>query len=533
MALNEGPRLPFGEFVRPPGGLQTQPPITPAEVEPEPVPSVYAAVHTARMDIETLPPFDRQFVRYVWIPPWGDLTWARAISYMLNASVSQAPIIIHPTMRGNGWLVRYDLRLLCAGDPKSARDKLGFWRQAVILNDLAAIDPYFHVARQVPIEKGKDKTQTVVQFSSVPNPQDTLALSAAAVSGAPIYRADWLLEKALTTTDGGKYYDFLGIEKSDKDKTAWQKFLDSLGVKINDFEVISRIVVKKSEVTGKPRLIELDNQPKVRITTASGLFTFTMDASDEEIPNADSDPVENPIQFKATAIEAIGMRRNGMQVYALFSAKNGERQESAPDNVVKDHEVPPPFTARLQPGLSCIRCHGKHDGYQPAVNDLKLAFQRSRLDAFGDLKLIPRSNAEQVQILAGLFAGNPDKPLSRARDDYTEAVWHATGGFEVPKISATISAIQSSYRYASVTPQQACLELGWRVTNKDAAVKLLNRLLPPLPTNDPTSPENIIIALLKGGDTVIRAEFERVFQDLAFRSAEQAPKINLQYRKSL
>ena len=74
----------------------------------QPVPGDW--VGWALADLVTLPEADRESIRYLAIPPWGNEQWVPMMSFALNSSVSQARTIVRPDVVANGWMVRVDMR---------------------------------------------------------------------------------------------------------------------------------------------------------------------------------------------------------------------------------------------------------------------------------------------------------------------------------------------------------------------------------------------------------------------------------------
>jgi hypothetical protein len=122
--------------------------------------------------------------------------------------------------------------------------------------------------------------------------------------------------------------------------------------------------------------------------------------------------------------------------------------------------------------------------------------------------------------LAGLYAGDLNKPIRRARDDYSDAVFRTTGGLSVPNISAIVGGIYNKYHYEMITAEKACYELGYDVP-MGMGVSKLRELLPPLQQDQVgISPEDPIIGALKAGLAVQRYQWEQAYADAAFRAMQ-------------
>lgn len=354
-------------------------------------------------------------------------------------------------------------------------------------------------------------------------------------SQVPIVRYEYLQKKLLTCLDGGLYYEFRGIAPAPAGSglTDQDFFLMTFaGVTQDELKKFSvdprkKIAMFRSRVTGKPRAVVMLSGSGSKVTVNQGIVAITEDMADDDV-DPKADPIRNLKQAKFAATEVFVEMPNGMLAYALFDGK-GKLQRSAPDNVVKDHSVPEPHTARLQPAISCIRCHvrdfdgKKQEGWLPVRNDVAKLLGKD-LDLFGEKPdLGPKF--ETLLEVSGLYAGNFDKPLSRAKDDLAEAVLRLTGvqdddtGSSVNKVHRAIATTYNRYVYDEVTPVVACAELGYRVKEDKEAVALLNRLLPPLPVDEfGISPEDPILGALKVGIPISRLQWDQVYGDAVYRA---------------
>lgn len=521
------------------------------------VPTTELAVSMVVADISSLPEQDRLYQRYIWIP---QPTMARvaSVSYTVNIACSKSVVIVNPTVINGGQLLRWDLRRLAPNTTDT--DKL------IQLWERFQFEPYFHITKSqkdalptnaisVP-SRPEDPIGTIrfkidnqlwfkfpngkmfqwngVSWDKVDNPflnseakistygshcgvEQSVLMQGLMHTNASIVRYDYFITKALSTLDGGMYYDFVGIEKNPVGKTAQEAFLESLGA---DEDVVKklrsdqRVAMFRSNVTGKPRRIDAFQGSGIRPGSGTGLITITYDLSNENV-DPSSDPIRNLLDFKDDAREVIAERPNGLHIFALF-AGDGSLQDSAPDNIVKDHTIPAPHTARLQSAISCIRCHGPHDGLQPFENDVQKMLS-GLLDVFGDTKS-NGSIPETLDRLAGLYAGDLTKPINRSKDDYSDAVYKATSGMTVSAVSAAVSDIYADYNYKLVDATKACEELGFDVSESQS-VKLMTKLVPPLQQDEiGISPEDPIIGALKAGLKVNRYQWEQVYGDAALRS---------------
>jgi hypothetical protein len=520
-------------------------------------PTPMDAVALALADISTLPIEEQPFQRYVWIPD-GDRDKIAVMNYAINLAISHASVLVQPVLVSEGRLMRWDLRRLAPRDGQYATLH-ALWEEL-------AFEPYFHITKTtadaLPIgaaqiesrfddppgslrfqvgnqlffkspsniffkfqnnrwekqEKEVEITRVVAYGSHVGLEQGVM-LQGLSQSNAAVVRYDFLAVRALSTIDGGLYYKFAGIEANPAKGTAQDAFLQTLGA---DEELVAqlrsdqRAALFRSGVTGKPRRVDAFTGSGIRPGSGTGLITVTHDTADNDT-DPRSDPIRNLLNLKDQAREIIAAKPNGLHIFALFDT-NGALQDEVPPNIAIDHSVPAPHTGRIQCAISCIRCHGPEEGIKPFRNEVQTMLS-GLLDVFGDLSSrdqIP----DQLDRLAGLYAGDLNKPLQRARDDYTDAVFRATGGMSVPEVSSKLSDIYGDYVYREVDAFTACIELGFLVP-RDNAVYYLNQILPPLQQDIVgISPEDPIIGALKAGLKVNRNQWEGVYADAAFRALQ-------------
>jgi len=463
-----------------------------------------AAVQAALEDLSSLPPSERSSQSYIWIPAWMPPESLKIVSGALNLALSRSEAIYRPIalrLKLGGFILRYDARMLT-----NTTEELRNLES--VRASLSIHEPYLHANRD-----------GVIAFGYHTGSQAMSELAQQTESAIPLVRADWFIRYAVSNLDGGRYYDFQAIERKPKKGTAEQAWYDSLGAREADLNATQRSLIDRSAVTGKQRRIDCLPQLRIRPGAAAGTLFVTHDISNEQQAQAASDPAANLIKLEDAAREAIAFKTNGLCQFALFKA-DGSLQDSAPENVVVDHLIPAPHTRQLQAAIGCIRCHGGQDGYHAIHNDAANLFG-GRLTNFGDLSLAKQLDVRaQIQLLAGLYAGRPDKPLNRARDDYSEAVWAATGGLSVPEFSAGVARIFGDYSYLQVTPRQALLEVGWDVGEADAPA-LIRNLVADLAPEHGISPEDAAIGTLKEGGSISRPRWERCFADFSYRAYQQ------------
>ena len=378
-----------------------------------------------------------------------------------------------------------------------------------------------------------------------------LRLHALTGSAVPVVRYEWFVRVALSTLEDGLYYEFRGIKESPDDKITDVDFFLKTFAGVTESEVRklsvdprNKVAMFHIKVTGKPRAVVFFSGAQSKVVTNQGLVVLTQDLFDESV-EAEQDPIRNLLDAQYDGIEAFLELANGTVAYALFGGdldgdgvfevdgdkgEEGKLVRSAPDNLVADHTVPEPYTRRLQPAISCIRCHVRpHDGkapegWIPVENDVQ-KLVAGGLDVFGDVT-DGKPKAETVDLLAGLYQGRIEKPLGRARDDLAESILRITGDAGDKKQSSTtklhggLSADYAAYWYTPVSAEIACRELGFDVEPTEAA-KTLARLLPALPADEfGIRPEDPVLGALKAGIAVRRQQFEQVYADAATRTIE-------------
>jgi hypothetical protein len=385
-------------------------------------------------------------------------------------------------------------------------------------------EPHFHTrnVREIKVEvppykasDGKVYNFRVVKqagFGLHAGPEDIGKLATLTQSQVPIIRYDEFIFRTLSTLNGGLYLEFADIPDS------LDGFLKQAGGSLEQVlkqRSDARTATPRSKVSGKPREGMFFYGTNVNPKKGIPLITLTFDNFDE-----DNDPERNVFQnllnFKSRAIEAIVVKPNGMLKYGLFNAENKKLQKSVPDNVAKDHEIPRVCgTARLEGAISCIRCHGPHDGFQPFPNVIQEMIAAGG-EIFDD-ESSEFSPEETLDILAGRYAGDMEEPLRLVRNAHAFTTFSLTG-MDVATVSAEIANVYEAYVYDTVTPHTACAELGYVLDDADSAVSVLRQILPPLPPNAfGKRTEDPLILVLKSGNGITRKDWNRIFADAMLR----------------
>lgn len=497
------------------------------------------AVKWAAEDLATVPEAFRVNQRYLWIHGPGERQ-AQALAFALNV-VSRSEVAVRPALVAGGKLLRVDLAVMAPGAANYAKFR-------TLWESLVELEPYFYArpvvvqadVQEVPAGPGDDAIlfaplgdavsqlvpeQPVVQAAAF-GPHIKAGASEAAeflttatASVCPILRADWFLAKCLTTLDGGRYYDFLGLTA----ETTQEQYLLSRGAseaQVATLHSDERAALIRSKVTGKPRRVDVFRSAGVRPSTGTGLVAVTHDPFDEDVDDVAFDPLRNLLNAQDRGREIILERANGFHEFTLWTA-DGKLVASAPDNLATDHLVPPPYTKRLEAALSCIRCHGPEEGWQPFANDVQKLVGGDGFDVFGDLGQPDQSDT--LRRLAGLYSGDLSQPLRLGRNSYTDAVFAVTR-LSVPEVSHAVSELYDRYAYQLVDVNTACAELGLTVEMNSAQLTLAAALPPRAPNEAGVSVEDPGVRALTAGVGLNRKQFELVYTDLALRSAAYVAK---------
>lgn len=517
----------------------------------------YDAVSMALQDLQAINEPERQFIRYIWIQE-PSMEKIAAVSFTINTTINRTSVIVNPDILYDGSLLRFDfrkyvyneqdlLKLIKAYEPIGNDPYFHLVQSSYVVPDSAkrlgtlAGDPlgsirFTHNGKGFFLDKQKlfilqpdhswlatdvqeFKTNVTVYGAHVGLEQSTLLLGLANNTSV-VTRYDYFITKALTTLEGGLYYKLSGIEANPVGKTAQEALLESLGSSEKRVEALNtsqRVAMFKSRVTGRPRRLDLFQGEGVAVSNGTGLISITRDGKEGDV-QAIQDPIRSLLDFEDSARELIAEKPNGLHLFALFD-NQGRLQDQAPDFIVKDHTIPPPHTARLQSAISCIRCHGPLDGWQPFENEVQTMLS-GLFDIYDDASSKDNIPATLTK-LASLYSGDLSKVIRRARDDYNDAAIRSTyGNYNISQISEIISNIYSDYNYVEVDAAIALKDLGVRV-NQDDAQKFFTELVVPrhIYVNG-VIPEDPIIAALKSGLKVNRFQWELVYADAAIRSME-------------
>lgn len=464
-------------------------------------------------DLQTLPSQLWPTTRYIWLQE-PSVDRVKSLSATLNR-ISRASVTFRPVPLADNRMLRFDLSRLSYDVDVDITELIGAWEQL-------RFDPRFNllltpdtikVVLSLPKEAwptvlvrdgGKfvpyalDKLDKVDVVRALPDHLDhktVLSLHTACQSAAPVISADYFEYRCLSqiqgtgpyrTIFGGLYYQMKGIKKSTKkDQTDLDLLLEQLGATGKRLAE-QRVGLFKSGVTGKPRAVDFLPATNRRVGDGPAAVVITSDPFDESI-----DVTQHAIMtlgkaaLRPDGFEVIYIDANGLNAYALYNGKK-ELVDEAPPNLVADSTIPRPHTQRLQPAISCIRCHEAEgsDGWKPVANDVQTLVDRG-LDIFGDANS-KSSFTKTVQELAAAYKGRPQRFLVSARNAYQSAILECTGPYEKSKAtdvlkltSANLEKSYNSYWYDPITPARALTELGFAPQPRDHAPLFLRRLLAP------------------------------------------------------
>lgn len=468
---------------------------------------VMAATHRT-----SLPPALQPHSMYLWVHDRNPAT-PRAVAFALNC-ISRTEVSVAPETLFDGRLVRVDLLQLAP----SAVDYVKF---RALWDSLVVGEPYFYV-----LGKGSATIETITVCGRpitalnlrlfgphIDKPAGDTLMSFGGF--APILRADWFVAKVLSTIDGGRYYDFLDISK----QTTQTQYLLSRGAsesQVAQLRSDERAALVRSGITGKPRRIDVFRSAGVRPSVGTGLVSITHDVFDADVSDVAFDPLRNLLDATDRGREIILERANGWHEFTLWDAQ-GRLVDEAPPQLATDHGIPAPHTARLFPAMSCIRCHGSHDGWQPFQNDVQRIVGTDGFDIFGDLNSADQSDT--LRRLAGLYSGDLGEALRLGRNSYAANIFSVTRQ-SVPAASTAVASTHDDYTFGLVDPPAACRELGIDPQWHGQANLTLRAALPPRkPDATGIASEDPVVRLLQAGLGVNRKQFELVYTDLALRSA--------------
>ncbi len=212
------------------------------------------------------------------------------------------------------------------------------------------------------------------------------------------------------------------------------------------------------------------------------------------------------------------MDRNGTITTSIFGDEEQLLEFADANEIVADRLVPAPDTPTLDGGpISCARCHGPHDLWQPFSNDVT-KLRTVKLDVFFDTSDLTRSEVQQITRLVGQYTGDADFLLRRLREDNARVSIKATGRWKGQPFdqsgklaAARMAKLFEEERNLDVDAEYALRSLGVKVRGGDgAALKQFKEMFPTgdrrLATAD-FIPEDAVVAGLAAGEKVRPFDF--------------------------
>lgn len=511
--------------------------LQPVERPPNPV----WAIEAALADAGTLDHVTASTTRYIWNRD-GDRETLAVLAYVVNEVLNRTNSPVSPQLEPGGAivvghggrLVRVNLALL-AGDPAELQNLLNTWDRMVnsepdftadipnIEKFIAEVPRFRHTDGKFYTRQWQSRHVTVRATSPFVLAQGAL-LQQKVGSACGIIDSREFIKLATTTLEGGLYYEFRGIGADLK----FSDYLRRVGVKEEhaaafdppgkafSSETVDKAAVIRSKVTGKPRGIALIPTTGTRLTAGISMVTVTFDIFNENHDPA-ADPIRNLVTMVPDGFEVIATTATGRE-YTIWD-KQGRLQRSAPDRLVSDHEVPAPHTTMLQPGMSCIRCHGPEDGWKGFANVIPM------IQATGINAIIDQSGADPIT-LRGMYEGDWFGilgPMTQSRAQYADLVLKSTGWIPTQdnsssaiEVAGLYSRIYGRYVYDELDAMALCREIGLAAKTPEEAVAALASISQQ-PQPGVLAQEEPVLRALMAGFTIDRRSLRTIKGNLYHR----------------
>lgn len=287
-----------------------------------------------------------------------------------------------------------------------------------------------------------------------------------------------------------RYYGFRNLRPG---QTTLEGYLRPRGGSlelVRDLLSLEQALVRVSNVTGKERAILAWRGQGVRPSAGTGLISLTMDLFDESADDPSKSFSRNLLIETADGYEMIAEMPNGWHEFTLWDG-NQRLVAEAPPNLASDHTVPDKHTARLAPGISCIRCHANNEGWK----EFDDWFPES--PGFGVVGDSTNDfSADNIDTLQSRYGGDLSHAFQMARDSYAQRIFAVTRLEEPQQAARFTSQVYKEYIYDSVTEADVFAETGAESWDD----------FDPIP--DP------IVEALRQNEPVGRAEMEEVWEVL-------------------
>lgn len=276
-------------------------------------------------------------------------------------------------------------------------------------------------------------------------------------------------------TDEDALFHSLGLGNVNAGESA-QQFFDRL-------RSGQRIALGLSGVTGGPREIDFFETAATAGFYSGGSITGDLGAEDV---TEQQHPILNLRRPFRRAREWI-VPRGFNWLFALTNAVDGTLAREVPPNIAAARNIPAPHRTRLQPPIDCLDCHGKHDMWIPARNEVKDLVKAGRVDILGDQSGHTFLGDPAItDELRRLFMGDDRYFSQSVRDSAAKRFLEMMGPFPgadptqsdiVRVATAALVSDYNGYWWSSVTPREALRDLGFDVPEKDAK-RLFGLLVP-------------------------------------------------------
>lgn len=447
-----------------------------------PATELSVAAHLASRYPEHAPRW--RFISLYHVPP-ADLAKAKAAVSLAVNYVSHSRDIVRPRVAG----LSDTLLVIDLAHYTTTNEERQSWIDA--WDRMAEDDPYWHLKTELLDPETGNRKTAIVDGGWVGTDNATRLRQTTGSLGA-ILRGDYVVAKFLTTLEGGQYYQ---LTLTDENEGRW--FEDN-GVDTAVSRQLRAWIgasMAKSDVTFKPRRV-------IRYQGVLGGIYATYDSIETK---AENDPVRYPIGSPGgkgglylldhDAVESIAVAPNGLLRFALFNGQR-QRQDVVPDAVAKDHLG---LDGRLQPGISCIRCHTE-SGLRPVRDDVS-----GLLEANVDLLSSDPDTARTIRE----FYDTPkfNRHLVFDQETVEAAAGEATGMKEFGEALDALVGQYEAYTEHDVDLDMAIRELGCEKAHVEAAIKQ---------TRDP------LLMMMLAGRSILRDQWEDSFPELATACAAAA-----------
>ena len=518
------------------------------------------------------PEIDWPFIRFVYVPAWGDAEWPYAVDVAINSAVSHSPILQKGDRHAGGWLLAYNFKRLCPQPAKLQRalevwDGLAqfdsrFHLSTVNVQEVVTIveEPEFDQFKRPVLDprtgKQRVKPRNVVTKTNVksaflaPHLQAALAKHATnpekskridelvakmSHSAGIVLPADFVIEQTLTSLVG-KYLDFRQVQLKVSTGNPLDNLLKERGFNFDlsqDVQGDKSALILWSDITGKTRIV----------STVYGFgsgrpLVGTFDIADARV-RPDQKFIRNLVEYEALADAGDWFvpMPNGL-VEFILSDKNKNILKAAPSSIVSDDEKPKGHTKDLESGMSCILCHRYQDGYRTARNDMEFLLGADTDYFGGDFfytnssgKKVPLTHEEAIALVTSRYGDRidlPDGPLGRARRDLIKAYTmlsnyeiKSDGPSPVELVGNKIKEIYHGFRYRRYDADRICEELGVKV--KPGLGKAMLKKLAPAPPIGVE--EDLLIGMVRNGAVVRRDDVDAFYTELARRAVVTKPQL--------